>query len=303
MPAAPASGVPPTPQAYQAHDGLGFRNILPPGQNGLDNLDQLAAFRSLGQRPPHNNDQLGMYGNLVYAVPGLTAAKLPKYFKDASFGVPLGGVERQYSPRDDVTIVRDKQFGVPHVYGRTRQGAMFGLGYVAAEDRLFFIDILRHLGRAELTAFAGGAPGNQAFDRSEWAIAPYTETDLQKQVDQLPRLYGKAGARVMDDANNYVAGINKYIDEAKMDPSKMPGEYAAINRPQGPDPWNTRDIIATAALVGGIFGGGGGSELQSAQVLQALQARLGKRAGRSAWSDFRSANDPHAPTTGVGRKL
>ena len=278
--AVPAYGAPPGPQPYQAHDGLGFRNILPPGQNGLVNGQQLLNWELLKQRPPHNSDQLAMYGNLVYAVPGLTAAQLPKYYKDASFGVPLSDVARQYSPRDDVTIVRDKQFGVPHVYGRTRQGAMFGLGYAAAEDRLFFIDILRHLGRAQLTAFAGGDPGNQAFDRSEWAIAPYTEGDLQKQVDQLPRLYGKQGARVVDDLNNYVAGINKYIDDAKMDPTKMPGEYAAINRPQGPDPWNARDVIATAALVGGIFGAGGGSELQSAQVLQALQARLGKRAGR-----------------------
>jgi len=301
--AVPAYGAPPAPQSYQAHDGLGFRNILPPGQNGLANGQQLLDWELLKTRPPHNNDQLGMYGNLVYAVPGLTAANLPKYFKDASFGVAPSDVARQYSPRDDVTIVRDKRFGVPHVYGRTREGAMFGLGYVAAEDRLFFIDILRHLGRAELTAFAGGSPGNQAFDRSEWAIAPYTEADLQKQVDQLPKLYGKQGARIVDDANNYVAGINKYIDEAKMDASKMPGEYAAINRPQGPDPWNTRDIIATAALVGGIFGGGGGSELQSAQVLQALQARLGKRAGRGAWSDFRSANDPEAPTTVAGRSF
>ena len=34
---------------------------------------------------------------------------------------------------------------------------MFGLGYVAAEDRLFFMDALRHVGRGELSSFAGGA--------------------------------------------------------------------------------------------------------------------------------------------------
>ena len=32
----------------------------------------------------------------------------------------------------------------------------------------------------------------------------------------------------------YVAGINQYIAEAKLDPAKMPGEYAAIGRPLGP---------------------------------------------------------------------
>ena len=57
-----------------------------------------------------------------------------------------------------------------------------------------------------------------------------------------------------------ISGVNKYIAEARLDPTKMPGEYAAINRPQGPDDWKTTDIIATAALVGGIFGNGGGGE-------------------------------------------
>jgi Penicillin amidase len=56
-----------------------------------------------------------------------------------------------------VTIVRDRGFGVPHIYGATRDGAMFGLGYAGAEDRLFFMDALRHAGRAQLSSFAGGA--------------------------------------------------------------------------------------------------------------------------------------------------
>ena len=46
----------------------------------------------------------------------------------------------------DVTIVRDKGFGVPHIYGQTRAGTMFGLGYAGAEDRLFVMDVLRNAG-------------------------------------------------------------------------------------------------------------------------------------------------------------
>jgi acyl-homoserine lactone acylase PvdQ len=299
----PAVAAVPTPAPYGANDGGGFMNILPSGQNGLDNGLQLLQFEANGARPPHNNDQLGMYGNLVYAVPGLRSQDLSKYYKDATFGAKPGDIARTYSPspNNDVTIVRDKGFGVPHIYGSTRQGAMFGMGYVAAEDRLFFIDVLRHVGRAQLSAFAGGSQGNRDMDYSEWAIAPYSEADLQRQIDQLPKLYGQAGQQVVDDANNYVAGINKYIAEAQLDPTKMPGEYPAIGQPSGPTPWNTRDIIATAALVGGIFGKGGGNELASAQVFQALQKRLGQKKGRASWKDFRSANDPEAPTT-VDRK-
>src|SRR4051794_37398889 len=297
LPLPGVGGSGPTPQPYGANDGGGFRNVLPPGENGFDNAAQLGAFEAGGTRPAHNNDQLGMYSNLLYAVPGLTAAQIPNYFKDATFGVRSGDAESTESPRSDVTIVRDKGFGVPHIYGSTRAGTMFGVGYATAEDRLFFIDILRHLGRAQLTSFAGGAPGNQAFDAEQWATAPYTEADLTKQVNQFTQLYGNDGAQVADDVVNFVAGINQYIAEARIDPLKMPGEYGAIGKPQGPDDFKPEDLIAIASLVGGIFGNGGGGELGSTQVYEAAQQRFGKKAGAKVWRDFREAEDPEAPTT------
>ncbi len=287
----------PAPQPYGTNDYGGFRNVLPPGQNGFDNLPQLAAFEATGQRPAHNDDQLGMYANLVHAVPGLTAGQIPNYFKDATFGVKAGDVESTESPRPDVTIVRDKGFGVPHIYGSTRAGTMFGVGYATAEDRLFFIDVLRHLGRAELSSFAGGAPGNRAFDEEQWAAAPYNEADLTKQVNQFQQLYGADGAQVADDVKNYIEGINAYITNARLDPLLMPGEYAAISRPQGPDDFKPEDLVAIASLVGAIFGNGGGNELASSQVLEAAQKRFGAKRGAAVWADFREAEDPEAPTT------
>jgi acyl-homoserine lactone acylase PvdQ len=289
------------PQPYHQNDYGGFLNVLPPGENGLANGPQIAAFLAGGQRPPHNSDELAMYGDLVHVAPNLKAEDIPKYFKDASFGVKPDDIERTETPRPDVTILRDKGFGVGHVYGDTREGTMFGAGYVAAEDRLFFIDVLRHLGRAQLASFAGGSQGNRDFDAEQWQIAPYTESDLQRQFDQLDDLYGPAGKQVQDDVHAYVDGINAYITEARLNPNLMPGEYAAVDQPQGPQDWNPTDVIATAALVGGIFGKGGGRELQSALVLQAAQKRFGAKRGRAIWADFRSADDPEAPTT-VHRK-
>src|SRR5215470_1333444 len=163
----------PAPGAYRQNDAGGFRDILPPGTRGRYNAIELAGFLANGTTVPHCCDQLGMYRDLVYATPGLTAAQIPDYFKDSSFGVAPGQAERTYSPRSDVTIVRDKAFGVPHVYGKTRDGAMFGLGYVGAEDRLFFMDVLRHAGRGNLSSFAGGS--NAAMDAEQWEVAPYTE--------------------------------------------------------------------------------------------------------------------------------
>ena len=218
-------------QPYRTNDFGGFHDVLPPGANGRSNLVELAAFRATGARPPHNDDQRDMYARLVGATPASTSATLGTLLKDASFGSPPGGQARAYSPKPGLTITRDRAFGVPHVYGTTRGAAMFGLGYVAAEDRLFFIDVLRHVGRGRLSSFAGGAAGNRSQDAEQWAIAPYTEADLQRQADQLDDLYGDEGRRIQQDVADYVAGVNKYISEAKLDVTKMPGEYAAIGRP------------------------------------------------------------------------
>jgi acyl-homoserine lactone acylase PvdQ len=289
----PLPPAPPDPLPYGANDGGGFRDVLPSGTRGRHNAVELAAFLTTGATVPHCCDQLGMYGDLVYATPGLR--DVDRYFKDATFGVRPDDVERRYSPRADVTIVRDKRFGVPHVYGATRDGAMFGLGYVGAEDRLFFMDVLRHTGRGELAGFAGGS--NAAQDAEQWEVAPYTEADLQRQADRLDDVLGPAGAVIQRDVDQYVAGVNRYIAEAKLDPTKMPGEYAAIGRPLGPEPWKPTDVLATASLVGGIFGKGGGAELQFAEIRRALRDRFGARRGDRVFRDFRSAEDPEAPVT------
>src|SRR4051794_25289958 len=291
----PVTGGPP-PGAYREHDAGGFLNVLPPGENGFGNALDLAGFESNGARPVHSSDQLPLYRDLLTGYPQLTADKLTDFFKDASFGVKPGDAERTYSPRSDVTIVRDHA-GVPHIYGATRAGAEFGIGYATAEDRLFFLDVFRHLGRAQLSSFAGGAPANRLLDEQVWNVAPYTEADLQRQVDQRPKGYEQAAEVLKADLDNYVAGINQYIAEARLDPTKMPAEYAAIEQPQGPADWKGTDVVATADVVGAIFGAGGGRELPSALVLEKAMKRFGSKAGRRVWHDFRSAEDPEAPTT------
>lgn len=310
LPAATAQGAPPAAQPYQANDAGGFRNVLPPGSNGLVNGADLLEFLTTGARPPHNNDQFGMYNDLVYATPGLQASQIDDYFKDASFGVKQGDVERSYTPQcalptapdsnacEQLRIVRDRGFGVPHLYGSTRAGAMFGTGYAAAEDRLFLIDALRHAGRAELSSFAGGAAGNREMDHDVWANQPYTEAELQLQFDRGDEVFGPIGSQIQEDVLNYVDGVNQYIAEARVNPVlKMPGEYAALGRPQGPASWKVTDVIATASLVAGIFGRGGGNEVGSALVLEEARERFGRKKGKKVWADFRSAEDPEAPTT------
>jgi acyl-homoserine lactone acylase PvdQ len=280
---------------YGLNDAAGFRNILPPGEAGTDNVTQLGAYQASSAVPAHWMDQYDMYNNLPFASPTLTHAQIPDYFKDATFGVRPNDVDTVESPRPGVTIVRDKSFGIPHIYGQTNDDVLFGEGYAGAEDRLFLMDVLRHVARAQLSSFVGGSAGNRMMDRTQWAIAPYTEADLQSQIDNAPRSYGARGSQLVEYLDEYTKGINAYIDAASMNPNLMPGEYAAFL--QTPIHWTGTDVIAEASLIGGIFGKGGGAELRSAMTLQAFQGRFGDAAGRAAWSDFRSKDDPEAPTT------
>ncbi len=275
-------------------DAGGFLNILPPGQDGSLNAVEAAQVQG-GTYPPYVRDQLDMYGSLVYASPGLTEAQVFDFFKDASFGTPTTDILRTYSPTAGVTVIRDASYGVPHIFGETRYATMFAQGYTAAEDRLFLMDVLRHYGRARVSEFLGAAPSNVTMDREQLAIAPYKEADLTAQVQAFQNGDAENQA-IAADALAYVDGVNAYINEALLDPTKLPAEYPALQ--QVPQTWKPEDIVATAALVGGIFGKGGGGELTNHCGLQAMEATLGNAASaRAIFDDLHFKNDVEAPTT------
>ena len=276
-------------------------DIVPPGENGNATLVDILAHQTLGTRPAHSADQLGPYANLVSAYSGLTDDQIDNFYNDSSFGVQNGQVERTERPRSDVTILRDKATGVPHVTGTTRAGTMFGAGYAGAEDRLFVMDLLRRVGRGQLTPFAGGAPGNRELEQSVWRNSPYTEADLQTQVQQLQN-EGPRGAQLYSDVQQYIAGINAYISTC-MANRNCPGEYVltghldAITNAGGPEAFQMTDLIAIAGVVGGLFGGGGGAEMRSALVRIEARAKFGATVGDQVWQAFREQNDPETVLT------
>lgn len=276
-------------------------DILPPGENGNATLAQILLNRTLGTRPKHTDDQLGKYADLVNGYQQLTDDKLGSYFNDSSLGVPADQVASSIQPRDDVTIVRDKATGVPHVYGTTRAGTEYGAGYAAAQDRLWLMDLFRHVGRGELTGFAGGAPGNRALEQQFWRQAPYTEQDLQDQVDRVANS-GARGAQAYQDVTNYVDGVNAYIDKAYSSRT-FPGEYDLtghvdpITNAGGIDHFAPTDLVAIAAVIGALFGAGGGNEVTNALAKQAFDAKYGVARGDAMWQAFREQNDPEAVLT------
>jgi len=317
-------------QPYGTNNYGTFYNILPPGTNGTDTLAQLLAFEANGTRPEHNNDQLGMYSALTTAAPNIQASQITDYYKDATFGVTAPDVDssRTESPEPGVTIEFDKQFGVPHVYGDTRAELEFGIGWATAQTRLFEIDVLRHAGAGDLASFAGGS--NVGMDEGVWQNAPYTQQDLQAQVAYIASIPG--GQQVVSDGQNYVDGINAYIQMAEANPINealyLPGEYTAIGQPQGPAPFTLENIISIASLIGGELGQGGGDQLQTAILYEQMKQRFGREhydvdgspegalktkrgptkrrrdlSGFGSFLSFIAPNDPEAPTTVHGKSF
>lgn len=293
-PAHAAAGADPVPAAGDPCLGQ-CQDILPAGQNGHATLAGILLHQTVGTRPKHSADQIEPYDNLLHDYSGLTPDQLAAYFNDASLGVPAGQAESTVSPRADVTITRDKATGTPHIKGTTRAGTEFGAGYAAGQDKLWLMDVLRHVGRGELSSFAGGAAGNRALEQSLWAVAPYTEADLTAQLDRV-RASGPKGAQAYQDIRDYVAGINAWIDDT-LAAGSYPGEYELTGHGRAIEDFTATDVVAIASVVGAIFGGGGGGEVESALVKLEFRQRYGAAAGDAAYTAWRAQDDTEAVTT------
>ena len=128
--------------AAAANDYCGGQcsDILPPGENGNATLAQILLNQTFGTQPGHAEDQLGPYANLATGYKGLSDTTINNFFNDASFGVPSDQVASTEKPngRSDVTIVRDKKTGVPHITGTTRSGwaALAAIWWMGREEVL-----------------------------------------------------------------------------------------------------------------------------------------------------------------------
>ncbi|MEU2440774.1 penicillin acylase family protein [Streptomyces rubradiris] len=286
------------------HCGGRCSDILPPGENGTATLAQILLNQAFGTRPAHADDQLGPYADLATGYKTLTDATVNTFFNDASFGVPADQVASTEKPagRTDVTIVRDKKTGVPHITGTTRYGTEFGAGYAAAQDRLWLMDVFRHVGRGQLTGFAGGAPANQGLEQQFYRNAPYTEADLQAQIDNAVAHNGARGQQALADVRAYLDGINAYIDASDKG-RYFPGEYVltghkdSITNAGTIEHFKVTDLVALASVIGSLFGSGGGGEVDNALSLLAAQDRYGVAEGTKVWESFRQRDDPEAVLT------
>ncbi len=270
-------------------------DILPAGENGLVNAQALATYGAHRTRSANSDDQIEPYQGLIHGSSSLTDANLHDYYLDESFGVRPSDVARTEhpDPSEKVVIYRDRH-DIPHIYGASLDAMAYGAGFAGAEDRLFLMDVLRHYGEGDLVSFVGPACDYESMDYQSLMSKGYTRSDYQAQLDAMPKRFGAVGTKLVSMIGAYVAGINRYIAEAKTNAALMPVEYAATG--STPQPWSPVDVVAVSTLIA-LEATGGGNEVQNAALLEYLRSRFGPAEARTVFADLKEQNDPAAPTT------
>ena len=243
------------------------RYILPPGNFGG------LPFTT------NSTDQLALYSGLTPLRDNITLADINQYFLPEDFQPILPAVE-EATGRPGLQLIYDA-WGIPHIYGQSRDDVSFGAGWATARDRGLLIQI----GRGPARVAVADVPNVDAFSLvtsiKSFTPSAATEALVTAQVQLLIKTYGSEGKQIVADAQAYADGVNAY--------------WAAHNSSQAP--FTVNDVVAVTAFIGSIFGAGGGGEAANADLLAKLQQQLGAEQGHDAWVDVMLADDPEAPTT------
>ncbi|MCB0876017.1 MAG: penicillin acylase family protein [Solirubrobacterales bacterium] len=243
------------------------RYILPPGNYGGLPFTE------------NSTDQLPLYSGLTPLRDDISRSDIADHFLPEDFA-PIGDAHEEETGRPGLKLIYDA-YGIPHVYGKTREDVAFGAGWTTARDR----GLLLTLGRGPARAAVADVPNLDAFSlvTSGQSFVPSAESEalVSQQRRLLVKTYGREGRQIISDARAYADGINAYW------------EANDIDQP----PANVNDVIAVTAFIGSIFGAGGGGEAANSDLLAKLEDELGARKGYAAWDDVMLAEDPEAPTT------
>src|SRR5262245_12770006 len=132
-----------------------------------------------------------------------------------------------------VVIVRDTD-AIPHIFASNKLDALFGLGYVHAQDRLWQMEFQRRIGFGRLSEIFGAATVPQdrflrivGFGRAARAAWDATPEWAQRQV------------------NAYVAGVNAFIASHRA--RALPPEFSLLRFE--PEPFTGPDVVVWVKMM------------------------------------------------------
>jgi penicillin G amidase len=154
-----------------------------------------------------------------------------------------------------VRIVRDVH-GIPTIAAANERDAAFALGFLHAQDRLYQMDLTRHIGAGRLSEWFGARTVD--FDRGLRTLGLYRAAQAQQAL--LP----PEEAAVLDA---YAAGVNAYIDGRR---GALPPEYYVLRT--APERWRPADSLVWGKLMDIQLTGNYRGELLRAEMLKRISA-------------------------------
>jgi penicillin amidase len=202
----------------------------------------------------------------------------------------------KFRGRKGIIIIRDN-YGVPHIFSKTKEGLAFGAGYAMAEDRLWQADLFRRQAFGSL-AELGLASIESDYNTRRFG---YSKEELREIFDNWVPTDPSARAKEMLLA--YVDGLNFYISEALEaalhgDLSLIPIEYFQFEIfPPPIQPFTIEDCVAIIVMMAWRFGGTGGNELDYWSAFEILKLMYGEAEGWLIFNDIFPQQDPGAEVT------
>jgi penicillin G amidase len=140
--------------------------------------------------------------------------------------IPVAGLQK------DVIVERDS-WGVPHIRASSLDDLAEAQGYVMAQDRLWQMDLLRRVGRGQLSEILG--PVTLEVDRQFRTLG--FGRAAERDVGQIEPSYRTA-------LEAYARGINRFIEQHG---DRLPIEFTLLKyRPQ---PWQPSDSLVIAGYM------------------------------------------------------
>jgi penicillin G amidase len=213
----------------------------------------------------------------------VAALALPAPAPVASLPAAPAGAQAVQTPWAVVTIHYDA-FAVPHVTAPDQASLWYANGYVQAHDRLFAMDVLRHVGRGQAASILGPSLlGSDLTARQEL----YTEA---QRLAKFQAMAPEAQAVLQ----HYADGVNRAMAEMAAQ-GNLPAEFPALNH--APEPWTVLDSVAIIDFLLDRFGTGGGGEVGNAKLLAQLEKALPAAAVEGAFADALWVHHPTSYAT------
>jgi penicillin G amidase len=159
--------------------------------------------------------------------------------------IELEGLTRQ------VEVLRDP-WGIAHIYAQTADDLFFAQGFVAAQDRLWQMEIWRRTGEGKLAEILGPS----AIERDRFARLTRYRGDMQAEWQS----YSPDSRRIIE---SFVRGVNAFIETSH---DRLPIEFQLTGT--RPEPW-TPEVCLTR-MAGYVMTRNASSEVQRAQVVLAV---------------------------------